>query len=340
MLKFVFGRSGCGKSDYVFNQIKELAICGENNILLLTPEQYSLVAERRLLNDLGEDKVNCVDNSSFSRISNDVRRKYGSDALPTLSKGGKVILMCKAIDNCKDNFQLFNKNLDSLSFVTSMINIYDEMKSCNLDSLQINELSANIDNQVLYKKLADISLIMSTYELLIKDRFNDSSNELTRIYNQIFDKGYFKNKYVFIDGFNGFVAQEYKLLELIIAEANCVTITLCTDSYDSDNNYDLFSYVNKSFQIIKRIADKSDVETQIVKLEENHRFKNDELKVIEKHFFDNSNETLEANENVHIYASKNISDECENVSREIKQLLRKGIKLLKSLLFAAIYKSI
>ena len=67
MLKFVFGRSGCGKSDYVFNQIKELAICGENNILLLTPEQYSLVAERRLLNDLGEDKVNCVDNSSFSR---------------------------------------------------------------------------------------------------------------------------------------------------------------------------------------------------------------------------------------------------------------------------------
>ena len=113
MLKFVFGRSGCGKSDYVFNQIKELAICGENNILLLTPEQYSLMAERRLLNDLGEDKVNCVDNSSFSRISNDVRRKYGSDALPTLSKGGKVILMCKAIDNCKDNFQLFNKNLDS-----------------------------------------------------------------------------------------------------------------------------------------------------------------------------------------------------------------------------------
>lgn len=326
MLKFVFGRSGCGKSDYVFNQIKELAICGENNILLLTPEQYSLVAERRLLNDLGENKVNCVDNSSFSRISNDVRRKYGSDALPTLSKGGKVILMCKAIDNCKDNFQLFNKNLDSLSFVTSMINIYDEMKSCNLDSLQINELSKNIDNQVLYKKLADISLIMSAYELLIKDRFNDSSNEHTRIYNQIFDKGYFKNKYVFIDGFNGFVAQEYKLLELIIAEANCVTITLCTDSYDSDNNYDLFSYVNKSFQIIKRIADKSDVETQIVKLEENYRFKNDELKVIEKHFFDNSNETLEANENVHIYASKNISDECENVSREIKQLLRKGYK--------------
>ncbi len=294
--------------------------------MLLTPEQYSLVAERRLLKDLGEDKVNCVDNSSFSRISNDVRRKYGSDTLPTLSKGGKVILMCKAIDNCKDSFQLFNKRLDSLSFVTSMIKIYDEMKSCNLDSLQINDLSKNIDNEVLFKKLSDISLIMSSYEELIKDKFNDSSNELNRIYNQIYDKNYFKDKYVFIDGFNGFVAQEYKLLELIISESKCVTVTLCTDSYESGDSFNLFAYVNNSAKIIKKIADKANVKTEIINLDTNYRFNNDELKVIEKHFFENCNPELKENKNIHIYASKNISDECENVSREIKKLLRSGYK--------------
>lgn len=326
MLKFVFGRSGCGKSNFIFNEVKRLVNNGENNILLLTPEQYSLIAERRLLKDLGEDMVNCVDNSSFSRISNDVRRKYGSDTLPTLSKGGKVILMCKAIDNCKDNFQLFNKRLDSLSFVTSMIKIYDEMKSCNLDSLQINELSKNIDNEVLFKKLSDISLIMNSYEELINDKFNDSSNELNRIYNQIYDKNYFKDKYVFIDGFNGFVAQEYKLLELIISEAKCVTITLCTDSYESGDNYDLFAYVNNSANIIKKIAVKAKIKTETINLDTNYRFNNEELRVIEKHFFENRNSMLEENKNLHIYASKNITDECENVSREIKKLLREGFK--------------
>ena len=100
--------------------------------------------------------------------------------------------MCKAIDNCKDKFQLFNKKLDSLNFVSSMIKIYDEMKSCNLDSFQINELSKNIENDVLFKKLSDISLVMSSFEELINGKFNDSSNELNRIYNQIFDKNYFK----------------------------------------------------------------------------------------------------------------------------------------------------
>ncbi len=326
MLRFVFGRSGCGKSNFVFNEIKKLVNSGEKDILLLTPQPYSLIAERRLLKDLGEDKVNFVDNSSFSRISNDVRRKYGSDTLPTLSKGGKVILMCKAIDSCKDDFQLFNKRLDSLSFVTSMIKIYDEMKSCNLDSLQINELSKNIDNEVLFKKLSDISLIMSSYEKLIENKFNDSSNELNRIYNQIVDKNYFEDKYIFIDGFNGFVAQEYKLLELIISEAKCVTVTLCTDSYETGDNYNLFAYVNNSAKIIKKIADKSNVKTEIVNLGTNYRFNNDELKAIEKHFFENCDSMLSSNDNVQIYASKNISDECENVSRQIKNLLRSGYK--------------
>lgn len=326
MLRFVFGRSGCGKSSFVFSEIKKLVKSGENNIILLTPEQYSLVAERKLLMDLGEDMVNCVDNSSFSRISNDVKKKYGCDTLPALSKGGKVILMCKAIDNCKDKFQLFNKKLDSLNFVSSMIKIYDEMKSCNLDSFQINELSKNIENNVLFKKLSDISLVMSSFEELINGKFNDSSNELNRIYNQIFDKNYFKDKYIFIDGFNGFVAQEYKLLELIISESKCVTITLCSDSYDSKDNFNLFAYVNNSAKIIKKIADKSNVKTEIVKLENNFRFNNDELKAVESHFFENCNRILDSNENVHIYASKNISDECDYVSREIKSLLRNGYK--------------
>ena len=92
---------------------------------------------------------------------------------------------------------------------------------------------------------------MSSFEELINGKFNDSSNELNRIYNQIFDKNYFKDKYIFIDGFNGFVAQEYKLLELIISESKCVTITLCSDSYDNGDNFNLFAYVNNSAKIIK-----------------------------------------------------------------------------------------
>lgn len=329
MLNLVFGRSGSGKTEYVFNHIGELADNGNDNILLITPEQYSLISERRLLSLLGESRMSYVDNSSFSRMSNDVKRKYGGDGLPVLSKGGKVILMAQAIDNVKDRLVLFNKKLDSLSFVSSMIKIYDEMKSCNLSSSEIYDMSRSIDNDILLRKLTDFSVIMSEYESIIKDRYLDVADELSNLYSKLIGKDYFKGKTVFIDGFNGFVAQEYKLLELIIEEADSVTLTLCTDYEDTENSNNLFAYVNKSAKIIEKIASKANIETKITLLDKNYRAKNDALLQIEKEIFSEIKADLRKNISsvfVEIYSAKNLTDECNQVSRQIKQLLRGGYK--------------
>ncbi len=49
-----------------------------------------------------------------------------------------------------------------------------------------------------------------------------------------------KSRCVFIDGFNGFVANEYRILELIITNAKYVTVTLATDSFGCRDKYNLF----------------------------------------------------------------------------------------------------
>lgn len=326
MLNLVFGRSGSGKTEYTFNRISQLVEMGNDNILLITPEQYSLIAERRLLSMLGEDKINCVENSSFSRISNDVRRTYGGDGLPTLSKGGKVILMTQAIDAVKDKLVLFGKKIDSLSFVSSIIKIYDEMKSCSLSSTEIFDMSRNIENDILLRKLTDISTIMNSYETLIDGKYLDSADELSRLYSFLADKNYFKGKTILIDGFNGFVAQEYKILELIIAEADEVTITLCTDYKKPDDKNNLFAYVNKSANIIKRIADKANIDTDIIYLEKNYRAKNEALLTLESSLYSDiiTESNIDCDSSIQIYSSKNITDECNETSRQIKKLLREG----------------
>lgn len=326
MLKMVLGRSGYGKTEYVFNRIKNLVMNGEDNILLITPEQYSLVCERRLLSDLGESSVSLVENSSFSRINDDVKRKFGGETLPVLSKGGKTVLMQRAIEESKDSLCLFSKKLDSLSFVDSMIRIYDEMKSCNLNADEISVLSDGIKNDSLRRKLADITLIMKIYENLIENRFLDPADELTRLYHKIKNLNYFKGKKVFIDAFNGFVAQEYKILELIISEADEVTITLCAD-LSRDDSFSLFSYVNNSARIIEKIAVKAGVEITYKNLETNYRAKNDDIKNAEKNIFSQSPENCFLSDcKVKIYNAKTITDECCEVSRQIRKLLRNGYK--------------
>ncbi len=324
MLKLVMGRSGYGKTEYVFKAVRDLAFGGEKNIILLTPEQYSLSAERRLLTDLGCEKMSYVLNGSFSRLSNDVKSIYGGDTLPILSKGGKAVLMLQAIEMSKDGLELFNKNLDSLNFVSSMLSIYDEMRSCNLSATEILDLSRPIENVTLNKKMKDISHIMGMYENLIAKRFLDPSDELTRLYDKIKDKGYFKDRYVFIDGFNGFVAQEYKILELIVAEAKEVTITLCCDR-EPENALSTFAYVKKSETIIRRIAEKAGIPVSEVYLESNMRSYSDSVRYIEKNIFANAgNKKVDNDGCVSVYKAKTINDECEEVAREIRKLLRAG----------------
>ena len=43
-LRLVYGKSGTGKSTFIFNEIKE-QISGESKIYIITPEQFSFTAE-------------------------------------------------------------------------------------------------------------------------------------------------------------------------------------------------------------------------------------------------------------------------------------------------------
>lgn len=328
MLQLILGRSGSGKTEYVFSQIKKLVENGEQNILLLTPEQYSFISERRLLKDLGESRVNSVENGSFSRLSNEISRRYGSAPLPILTKGAKAVVFKKACENIKDELKLFGKNIDNVAFINSAINIYDEMKSCRVGADDIMQASINTDKETLSQKLHDISLIMSAYDSYIDGKFLDGASELTRLYTKLVDLDYFVGRTVFIDGFNGFVAQEYKILEVILSQAKAVYVTFCTDSHINNDKYNLFSYVNNNINYLREAAENAGASMlEPIYLKENHRFNNDELILSEKFLFSNvKNTSDDIPQNIELYGAKSVTDECDFVSDRISKLLRSGVK--------------
>ncbi len=327
MLRFVFGRSGYGKTEYCFSKIEELIDKGEDNILLITPEQYNFTAERRLLNTLGEQNINKVENSSFSRLYNEVSRLYGGNNLPVLSKGAKAVIMKKAIDSVSENLSVFNKKTNTSSFVNSMVKIYDEMKSCDISFEDMNNVSERIDKEILSLKLQDMSKIISSYQNLIDGTYFDSADELTRLYEKLVDTNYIDDRTVFIDGFNGFLASEFKILELIIKKAKSVTITLSTDSYLNDDKYNLFSYVNKNARKLEQIANNNQIPVEMITLTKNFRTKDNYLLLSEQNLYSRTNHNENDTPNsIEIYSAKSVTDECNYVSLQIKKHLRKGVK--------------
>lgn len=327
MLKIITGRSGSGKTNYIFNSIAENIKQGEDNILLITPEQYSFVSERKLLKLLGEENVNKVENASFTRLNSFVSEKYGNFSLPILSKGSKAVMLKKACEKCKDELTLFSKNINNTAFINSFVKVYDEMKSCRVTAEDIMDASNNTDKPVLSQKLHDISVITSVYDELIKDKYIDNAEELTYLYQRLCTLDYFTGRTVYIDGFNGFVAQEYKIIEVILSQAKDVYITFCTDSYLNGDKYDLFSYVNSNISILYDVAKKENINVAPpINLTKNYRAHNDEMLYLEKNLYCDVKTAYEnKTENIELYRAKNIVDECDYVSSSISKLLRSDV---------------
>lgn len=327
MLNLILGRAGYGKTDFCFNKINSLAESGNKNILLITPEQYNFTAEKKLLTMLGESRVNYVQNLSFTRLSNELKRLYGGDILPVLSKGAKAVLMKKAMESVKDELSVFSKKTKMMSFISSMIDIYDEMKSCSKSWQEIKTASEKINKKLLSGKLSDISKIIEKYEEIISGAYYDSADEFTRLYLKLAETSYLKGKTVFIDGFNGFVANEIKILELIIKDADDVYITLTTDSYGKNDEYDLFAYINKTASSVIRIAEEFGVEYSIRNLTHNYRTNNKYLLCCEKEIYSQNGAVInEKPDSVCIYKAKSVPDECDFTALMIKKQLRKGYK--------------
>ena len=328
MLQLILGRAGYGKTEYVFSNIKKRVEQGEDNIVLITPEQFSFVAERRLLFDLGADKVNYVTNLSFSRLTNEIKKRYGGTDLPVLSKGAKAVLMKKAMESIQDDLCVFRDNVSNTSFINSFVKIYDELKSCRVTYDDLESAAENTDSGALSDKLSDIALITEAYDALIEGEYYDPANELTRLYKELIEVDYFRDSIVYIDGFNGFVAQEYKIIETILAQAKEVYITFCSDSYSNSDRYDLFSYVNSNISILTGVAKKANVAVvSPIILPENYRSRNDELKTVEKNIFSSVKSPLEDScNNVRLFCAKNVQDECDFVSANIINLLKNGMK--------------
>lgn len=330
MLQLILGKSGYGKTDFVFKNITKL-VNDNCEVVLITPEQFSFVAERRLLKELGEANIGKVESLSFSRLNDEIKKIYGISELPVLSKGAKAVVMQKAALSINDKLTLYSSKVNQNSFINSFASVYDEMKSCRVNVDNINEASANALNsgkRILSDKLKDIALLIDTYDTLISDKYLDCADELTRLYSKLIESNYFYGKTVFIDGFSGFVAQEYKIIEVIISQAKATYITLCNDSSILMNSNDLFYYVSKNYEILKAVTKEAGREfAEPIILKENHRFNNVELKAIEHNAYKSIKEPIDCNvQNVKLYCAKNIYDECNNTASSIIKLLRQGYK--------------
>lgn len=320
-LTIVYGKAGSGKSTYCFNKIKHI-IDKEKKIFLITPEQFSFTAERRLMETLQTKSIFNAEVITLSRLAYRVLQEVGGNTKTPLSKSAMNMLLFYILQKEKNKLHFLGKSNENLDTLTNAIT---EFKKHSITTKMLDEQIENTDNQYLKTKLEDLSCIYNNYRRQIESKYLDETDRLEKLKENLDKTDIIKNSVILIDEFSGFTTQEYEIIEIMIRLAKQVILTVCTDSIilNEKPESNVFYPNQVTLNKILNIADKLEEQVEFVPQGNLYRFKTQELKHIEKNLYTiGNNRYKDVPSNLQLFLAKNPYTEVEQVARRIVELIK------------------
>ena len=103
----VYGKSGVGKSKYVYDDIKREFV--KKKIYLIVPEQSNLTAEQKLFENLEVETLMEVEVLTLSRMATRVLDEIGEKNRKILSPVGKSMIIFDILSKEKSNLKFLRK---------------------------------------------------------------------------------------------------------------------------------------------------------------------------------------------------------------------------------------
>lgn len=327
-LQIIYGRSGSGKTNYIFQEISKNINNGRKKYII-TPEQFSFTAEKELLRCLnnGESAVINAEVLTFARMAHRVASEVGGSNKTILSNCGKSMLIYSILADKKNNLKFLGKSDSNIDMVMTQIT---ELKKHGVTLENLENLKEQIAQTDTYleTKLNDIYTVYSKFQEKITNNYIDENDSLSILKKQLDATNMFKDTEIYIDEFVGFTKQEYDVIEKLLNTANKVVITVTSDEMQKmqEASNDIF-YSNKETveKVLKLTKNTGAKVEEPVFLDTIQRFKSDELRHIEKNLYNflykkYTNKT----ENIKLFLANNQYSEIEEVARRIVELIRSG----------------
>ena len=243
-LRIIYGTAGTGKSTYLFQEIQEkLKQKGQENIKVITPEQFSFTLEKKLLEFAPSSSVLSAEVITFNRMAYRILEEVGGKTKKHLTKSGRVMLLDEILLSQKNDFTFLGKTDENIDMIATQIT---ELKKHHVSTEALREISQNTPDVYLQKKLQDIYKIYETYTTRIQNQYIDENDNLTILAEKLEESEKFQNCDIYLDEFVGFTLQEYHILRELLKISKTITVTVCADNLDENTNPDHDSfYANK-----------------------------------------------------------------------------------------------
>ena len=283
MLKLILGRAGSGKTTAVLRRL--IAAGKERPQVLMVPEQQSHEAERALCLAGGPEVSLYAEVLSFSRLCNRVFQAAGGLGEEELDKGGRLLLMYRAVQSVASQLKVYGRPSRRPPFLQSLLSTVDELKGACIPPDKL--LEAGRDNPGPEgDKLFDLGLILGEYQALTALGALDPRDRLTRVGEKLRSCPWGRGKDFWLDGFTDFTPQQRLVLERLLSQGENMTLTLTCDHLEEDEGgAGIFSPARKTARQLLTLAQKLGIPCEVEHLVSAETGKDPALVHLEQNLF-------------------------------------------------------
>ncbi|MBP3918983.1 MAG: PD-(D/E)XK nuclease family protein [Clostridia bacterium] len=347
MITFLYGRSGTGKSYTVTKEIGVRLSQGEK-VILLCPEQEAVIAEARLTEAFGgKIPTEHLEILNFGRLPERVFRESGGLTVQELGTGGRRLFMQKTLTqtapllkeygmSSSDTAGSQGRGMCDGAMLDRLLAAVAECKMGCIKPSDLEHASAALAGgsyQKLHDKLSDLSLLYAAYERNLHKEYRDPEDMLTYLDEVLEDTNsqFFCGKTVYLDGFNGFTAQQYRIIRRIFDSAENVTISLGCDAGGAREW--MFRRIYETEKTLFSILRELHKQAEIRSLHENMRTNSPALLYVGRHLwkFSDSDSTevedgtgVTARDAVRVFAADTPFSEAEAIALDIRRYIMAG----------------
>lgn len=325
MLKLITGGSHTQREILFIDSVKKQAENG-SDVLVIIPDQFSFEYDKKLYSALGGKLFNKIKTAGFNRLSELVAKQYGSGSKDNADENAVVITMYKAVKRLKKtgDVRFFERALNKSSFVSEAILLINELVRSGITYYDLRIAAENVEG-TLSAKLFDLSRLFQFYfEELEKAGLKNSLTSVGECCELAEKHSFFENKYVFIDSFNDFSADEYKLIESMMKQAEMITVSLVISQENKARiNQSPFAETMRTLGNLKRLANAHNISVYETAVNRNDKDEfNADIAHIDSNLYCCKPDSLVNSRNVKLLSATDLYEETEYVCAEISRLIR------------------
>lgn len=230
-VRFVLGRAGSGKSHYIFAEIeKSLKEGYPGSLILVVPEQFTLQAERDVIDYLGVPGTMQLEVLSISRLASRVFNQAGGRTRTLINELGRGMVLRKIIDENRDHLGIYRTIARQPGFVRKFAELLSELKQNDIQPQHLATVLEETEaDSPLQHKIKDISLIWGEFNRYLEGKYLDSDDYIRLLVERMPQADFLKKTRIWIDNYVTFSPQTILVIEQLMLLAEQLTITLTVD---------------------------------------------------------------------------------------------------------------